>query len=107
MLTALYFLFQIILCTASLQADTIDGATTASYPRDLGANSIIIGSDSTGKTTIYRHIVTNVSGLNRLMIKGGSSKLILRDSKIVLDGNYSFSQGSIDVFGNCSYDHCR
>jgi len=85
---------------ASLYSNTIDGAASGTiYPYDLRYNSIVVGSDLNQSTSILNELLTNLSGTSRLMTYTASSKLYLRNTTLVLDGNYTFSHGSIEVAG--------
>jgi len=87
-------------CGASLFSNIIDGyASGTIFPYDLRYNSIVVGSDLNQSTSVLNELLTNLSGTSRLMTYTASSKLYLRNTTLVLDGNYTFSHGSIEVAG--------
>ncbi|MCK4265405.1 hypothetical protein KAW80_03535 [Candidatus Babeliales bacterium] len=55
------------------------------------------------RVTLKNLILDGVQG-ERLIMKDGTSQLVLHDSKIILLNDYSFSQGSMEIINNSSIE---
>ena len=85
-------------------SEIINGNTdTFGSPRNLSLNPILAGNDvndPTQTTSIIKHTLTNLSGVDRLMTYTATSKVVFQNTSLILDGTFTFTHGSIEIVGD-------
>jgi hypothetical protein len=57
----------------------------------------------TNNTLRLKNITVNGIKANRIAMMGTTAKIILEDANLIIDDNYTFSQGIIEIRGNCNF----